>query len=222
MANELYLMAEPREIHGKKVKTLRREGLIPGVVYGPVMDETVSVSVNSREFNKFFLAHGHSTIFTLKWDGASQPVLIREAQRDPVRQDILHIDFFAPNMNVKLRQSVPVVLHGHPDIEGGVLQHVLNEVEVEALPANLPSELVVDISGLESIGDSVHVSNLVAPENVEIVTDGETLIASMIPEAVEPEPEEEVEGEEEEGAEGEEAEGEESESEESEGEGDEE
>lgn len=83
MANELILMAEPRDVHGKKVKRLRREGLIPGVVYGPVVDGTVSVSVNDRDFNKFFMAHGHSTIFTLKWDGGSQPVLVREVQRDP-------------------------------------------------------------------------------------------------------------------------------------------
>ena len=98
--DELVLMAEPREIHGKKVKRLRREGLVPGVVYGPVIDQTISVSVNEREFRKFFMAHGHSTIFTLKWDGGSQPVLIREVQREPVRQDMLHIDFFAPNMRV--------------------------------------------------------------------------------------------------------------------------
>jgi len=204
MADELILMAEPREIHGKKVKRLRREGLIPGVVYGPVIDETISVSVNSRVFNKFFMTHGHSTIFSLKWDGGNQPVLIREVQRDPVRQDILHIDFFAPNMNVKLRQTVSVSLHNHSDeIEpGAVLQHVLNDIEVEALPANLPNEIVVDISGLTAVGDSIHVSDIVAPENVEIITDPETTIASIIHQVVEAEPEE---GEEGEAAEGEES-----------------
>src|SRR5690554_7845762 len=137
MSDELILMAEPREVHGKKVKRLRREGLIPGVVYGPVVDGTVSVSVNSRDFNKFFMAHGHSTIFTLKWDGGDQPVLIREVQRDPVRQDILHIDFFAPNMKVKLRQNVSVYLDGDVDVAGGSLQHAITEIEVEALPSDL-------------------------------------------------------------------------------------
>lgn len=197
MADELVLMAEPREIHGKKVKRLRREGLVPGVVYGPVMDETVSVSVNEREFYKFYMAHGHSTIFTLNWDGGSRPVLIREVQMEPIRQEMLHIDFFAPNMNVKLRQSVPVALHGAPDeVEaGGVLQHVLNEIEVEALPADLPSEIVVDVSGLRNIGDSVHARDVEAPANVEIVTDPDTTIASVILQVVEAEPtdEEEVE-----------------------------
>lgn len=205
MANELVLMAEPREIHGKKVKRLRREGLVPGVVYGPVVDGTVSVSVNEREFRKFYMAHGHSTIFTLTWDGGKQPVLIREVQVDPVRQDMLHIDFFAPNMKVVLRQSVPVSLHGgSDDIEaGGVLQHVLNEIEVEALPADLPSEIHVDISGLTSVGDSLHVRDIVAPESVTIVTDPDATVASVILQTVEEEPVAEEEGEE--GAEGEEA-----------------
>jgi large subunit ribosomal protein L25 len=211
MANELILMAEPREIHGKKVKRLRREGLVPGVVYGPVLDETVSVSVNEREFRKFFISHGHSTIFTLKWDGGSQPVLIREVQRDPVRQDMLHVDFFAPNMRVKLRQSVAVTFQHAADIDGGgVLQHVLNDIEVEALPSDLPSEIIVDVSSLTSIGDSLHVRDIVAPENVEIITDPDSTVASVIAQAVETEEgEEEVE---EEAAEGESAEGGEEES----------
>lgn len=195
MANELILMAEPREIHGKKVKRLRREGLVPGVVYGPVIDETISVSVNEREFRKFYMAHGHSTIFTLTWDGGSQPVLIREVQVEPVRQDMLHIDFFAPNMTVTLRQSVPVSLHGAAEeVEaGGVLQHVLNEIEVEALPSDLPSEIHVDISGLTSVGDSLHVRDIQAPENVTIITDPDTTVASVILQVVEEEPTEEVE-----------------------------
>lgn len=207
MADELILMAEPRTIHGKKVKRLRREGLVPGVVYGPVLDETISVSVVDRDFNKFFLAHGHSTIFTLKWDGGEQPVLIREVQVDPVRRDALHIDFFAPNMNVKLRQSVSVTLHSASEEmeEGAVLQQVLNEIEVEALPANLPSEIGVDISNLTSVGDSIHVSDIEAPENVDIITDPESTVASVIYQVVEEEPEEEGE-EGEEAVEGEEAE----------------
>ncbi|HVL26480.1 MAG TPA: 50S ribosomal protein L25 [Thermomicrobiales bacterium] len=191
MADELILMAEPRTIHGKKVKRLRREGLVPGVVYGPVVNETVSVSVSSRVFSKFYMNHGHSTIFTLKWDGGSQPVLIREVQIDPVRRDIIHIDFFAPNMNVKLRQSVAVALHNVGDHEG-VLQHVLNEVEVEALPADLPAELVVDASGLAAVGDAIHVRDLTAPQGVELVSDPDAVVASLVAEAA-PTAEEEAE-----------------------------
>jgi len=219
MADELILMAEPRDVHGKKVKRLRREGLIPGVVYGPVVDGTVSVSVNDREFNKFFMAHGHSTIFTIKWDGGSQPVLVREVQRDPIRQDILHIDFFAPNMNVTLRQNVAITLTGAVEITGGMLQQALNELEVEALPADLPSEITLDVSELTEIGNTIHVSEIPAIDKVEFITDPETVIASVVAEAVqEEEPTEDEEGEAEEGEESEGAEGEESEGDEEAGE----
>ena len=206
MANELVLMAEPRIVHGKKVKTLRRQGLIPGVVYGPVVDGTVSVSVNSRDFNKFFMAHGHSTIFTVKWDGGSQPVLIREVQRDPVRQDILHIDFFAPNMKVTLRQNVALNLQHPADVTGGMFQHALFEIEVEALQSVLPSEIQVDVSSLTKIGDTLHVSDLPAIDKVTFITDEHAVIASIVAEAVqEEEPVEEEEGEVTEGEEGEES-----------------
>ena len=202
MSDELILMAEPRVVHGKKVKKLRREGLIPGVVYGPVVEDTVSVSVNSRDFNKFFMAHGHSTIFSLKWDGGDQPVLVREVQRDPVRQDILHIDFFAPNMNVKLRQAISVSLSGEVDVTGGVLQQTVTEVEVEALPSDLPSEITIDATSLEAIGDTITVADIPAMDKVEIITEVETVIASIVAEAVQEE--EPTEDEDAEVAEGEE------------------
>lgn len=198
MANELILRAEPRTVLGKKVRRLRREGLVPGVVYGPVVRETVAVSVSRREFDRFFRDNGHSTVFTLEWDGGRQPVLIREVQSDPVTRNALHIDFFAPNMRQVLRQFVPLVLHNPNADAEGVLQTILTEIEVEALPANLPHQLDADISGLVAVGDNLHVSDITLPENVRIVTDSEELVASLVPEAVEEEPEEEeaVEGEE--------------------------
>jgi large subunit ribosomal protein L25 len=199
MADELILRAEPRTIHGKKVRRLRREGLVPGVVYGPVVTDTVSVSVNRREFERFFMRNGHSTIVSLVWEGGKQPVLIREVQIDPVSRDPLHIDFFAPNMSVVLRQFVPIVLQHASDHEG-VLQTILTEAEIEALPSNLPHQLDVNISGLVKIGDAIHISDVTLPENVTLITAPDELIASLVAQAVE----EEDEGEEAE-AEGEEA-----------------
>lgn len=210
MADELILMAEPRTVHGKQVKRLRREGMIPGVVYGPVVDNTISVTVDRRAFDKFYWQHGHSTIFKLKWDGGEETVLIREVQTDPVRQDPLHIDFFAPNLRVKLRAMVPVVLHNANPEMSGVLNTIISEVEVEALPMDLPHQLDADISGLSEVGDHVRVEDLTVPGNVELITHGEETIATVVAEAVEEEPEEEVaEGEEGEEVEGEAAEGEE-------------
>jgi large subunit ribosomal protein L25 len=195
MADELILMAEPRTVHGKQVRRLRREGLVPGVVYGPVIDSTVSVSVERRVFDKFYMQHGHSTIFKLRWDGGEQTVLIREVQVDPIRQDPLHIDFFAPNLRVKLRAMVPVVLHNaNADMEG-ILNTILSEVEIEALPMDLPHQLDVDISGLTAVGDHVRVEDITLPAKVELVTSGEETIATVVAETVEEEPEvEEAEG----------------------------
>lgn len=207
MSDKLILRAEPRDVHGKKVKRLRREGLVPGVVYGPVVDDTVSVSVNRREFDKFYQRAGHSTVFTLEWEGGNQPVLIREVQVDPVTRNPLHIDFFAPNMRVVLRQMVPVVLV-NLGVHSGVLQTILNEVEVEALPANLPQQLEIDAAGLAEVGDALHASDLVLPSDVALITAGEELIASLVAEAAEEAEEAAEVAEGAEGVEGEAAEGE--------------
>jgi large subunit ribosomal protein L25 len=184
MADALILRAEPRDVHGKKVRRLRREGLVPGVVYGPVVEGTISVSVIRRDFERFYHRSGHSTVFTLEWDGGSQPVLIREVQVDPVSRDPLHVDFFAPNMRVVLRQTVPVVLHNLGDHEG-VLQNILSEVEVEALPSDLPHQIDVDASSMNSVGDALHVGDLAAPANVTIITGDDELIASLVAQAAE-------------------------------------
>jgi large subunit ribosomal protein L25 len=184
MADELILRAEPRAIHGKKVKALRREGLVPGVVYGPVVESTISVSVNRRDFDRFYMANGHSTVFTLEWDGGRQPVLIREVQVDPVTRNSLHIDFFAPNMRVVLSQSIPVVI-SHVGAHEGVLQTVLTEVMVEALPADLPQQIDADATGLANVGDAIHAKDLPLPQGVTLITDGEELVASLVAEAAE-------------------------------------
>ncbi|MEJ7840022.1 MAG: 50S ribosomal protein L25 [Thermomicrobiales bacterium] len=208
MADELTLRAEPRTVFGKKVGRLRREGLVPGVVYGPVIKDTIAVTVNARDFGRFYNRIGHSTVFSLAWGDESQPVLIREVQIDPVRGNHLHIDFFAPNMRVKLRQTVAVVIHNHHADAQGMLSQPVTEIEVEALPADLPSQIDIDISALLEIGDQFKVSDVVTPSGVEIITDPEETIASLIAEALdEPEEEEEeaAEGDEEAGEDGAEA-----------------
>ena len=189
--DELILMAEPRTVVGKQVKRLRREGLVPGVVYGPGLssDGTVQVSVNQREFVRFYMAHGHSTLFTLNWDGGRQQVFIREVQEEPVKRVPLHIDFFAPNLLKALVASVPVVLRRLPDRHEGVLTQVRSEIEVSALPTVLPHEIDVDASGLLNVGDALHVSDLTLPPGVTVVTPADEVIALVAAETVE-EPEE--------------------------------
>lgn len=200
MANQEF-PAQRRTVLGKQVKRLRREGLIPGVVYGPVVEETVPVSVDFREFVKFYQRTGHSTLFDLRWEDGSQSVFIREVQNDPVRRTPIHIDFFAPNLRRPVRALVPLVLHNPPQLTAAVLTESRTDIEVEALPANIPAQIAVDVSGLEQPGDAIRVGDLTMPENVTAVTDAGELLVLI--EAVYAEP---VAVEEEEAAESAEAE----------------
>lgn len=196
--DELILRAEPRTVVGKKVKQLRRDGLVPGVIYGPGLDaeSTLQVTVNRREFDKFYLAHGHSTLFTLEWEGGKQQVFIREVQEEPVKRSPLHIDFFAPNLRRELVAPVPVVLRHAADHNEGMLSQIRTEVEVSALPRNIPHEIDADVSGLVAIGDQLRVGDLTMPKGVTAVTAEDEVIALIAPERVaEPEPEVEAEGE---------------------------
>jgi len=197
---ELILRAEPRTILGKKVKQLRRNGRIPAVVYGPVLSETVSVSVDSREFDRFYHRAGHATLFTLKWEGGEQAVVIRDVQMDPVRQIPIHADFFAPNLRVVLTASVPINFHNEPEITDAILTHNLNELQVSALPAEIPQHIEVDLSSMTAVGDSVRAGDVSLPAGVTLITPEDEIIAILSGVAAAEEPEE-VEAADEEAAE---------------------
>jgi large subunit ribosomal protein L25 len=200
--SEPTLMAEPRSVVGKKVKRLRKEGKVPAVVYGPTLTETVQVSVNERDFAKFYHQHGHATLFDLKCDGQSWPVFIRDVQVDPVRWNPIHVDFFSPNMMKEINTSVPVNLQNVP--EGpGIFSQQLSEIVVHGLPSNIPHRIVVDCSVLQEIGDAIRVADLAGITDISIVTNADEIIAMLAapvieveePEAVEEGEEAEVEGE---------------------------
>ena len=191
----LTLAAEPRTILGKKVKQLRRQGGVPGVVYGPVVAETVAVTVNAKEFTRFYHVNGHSALFTLQWGSGQQTVFIRDVQLDPVKQTPVHVDFFAPNLRVDLTASVPVILHNADPDAAGILTHDRTEIEVRGLPAAIPHQIDVDVAGLVEVGDSVRVSDLTMPEGIVAITAEDELIAHLVAETVEPEPEVEETGE---------------------------
>jgi large subunit ribosomal protein L25 len=179
--DELILMAEPRTVVGKKVKQLRREGLVPGVVYGPGLSAagTVQVSVNRREFERFYMTHGHSTLFELRWNGGSQQVFIRDVQEEPVKRMPLHVDFFAPNLRAALIAPVQVVLR-HPDERhAGILTQIRADIEISALPRDFPQEITADASHLSSVGDALRVSDLQLPPGVTAVTGADELIAMI-------------------------------------------
>lgn len=185
MAQELILMAEPRTVLGKHNRALRREGQVPGVVYGPTIKGTVQVSVNRRDLDRFYQAHGQSTLFTLKWDGGSEQVFIREVQVEPARHTSLHVDFFAPNLTKELTAHVPVVLHHHDARAEGVLMQVLESIEVRGLPAEMPHQLDADIAKLMAVGDALHVSDIPLPGSIQAITPPDTIVATVVASAAE-------------------------------------
>jgi large subunit ribosomal protein L25 len=189
MANQ-QLEAQVRTVIGKKVSRLRREGRVPGIIYGPVIQETVPVSVDRRDFVKFFRANGHATLLDLTWDGNTRSVFIREVQLDPIRQEPLHIDFFAPNLRRPVRAMVPLVLHNPVNTSEAILTEQRTEIEVEALPADIPHQIDIDVSGLSRPGDAIRVGDLSLPREVVATTDAAEIVVLMeavyrAPEAVE-------------------------------------
>ncbi len=193
MARELILMAEPRTVLGKQVKALRREGLVPAVVYGPAASPTVQISVNRKELERFYQVHGGSTLFTINWGEGSKQVFIKEVQVDPVRRTPLHVDFFAPNLLKELTSRVPVVLHNLSALAEGILTVSMSEVEVRALPSAIPHQIDVDISNMLHAHDSLRAADLQLPAGVTLITDPEIVLATLVAAAVEAEtPEEEA------------------------------
>lgn len=191
---DLILRAERRTVLGKQVKRLRREGQVPGIVYGPVIDETVPVSVDRKSFERFYQTNGHATLFTLEWDGGKETVFIRDVQQNPIKRQSIHVDFFAPNLRKVLRTMVPIAFHNPNPDAIGILTHLRNEVEVEGLPRDIPHQLDLDLSGLLNVGDALRVSDLTLPRGITATLDEEETLVTLAAETVEPEPEvEEVE-----------------------------
>jgi large subunit ribosomal protein L25 len=184
---EQILRAEPRTVVGKKVKALRREGLIPGVVYGPVVDGTIQVSVDRREFERYYRAIGLNTLFRLELEGKFHSVMIREVQVEPVRWAPLHVDFFAPNLLQEIVTSVNVT-HGEPSQDlVGMVNQVITEIQVRGLPADIPMHVIADISGLRGGGEHVTAGDLPLPKGITLVTPAdETVITILAPRLAEP------------------------------------
>ena len=221
------LKVAPRESFGsRESRRLRGEGLVPGVVYGEGGDAR-PFQVAERDVRNL-IAEGQA-LFDVEIEGQSAvPVVVKEQQHHPVRDQLIHIDLHEVRLDTAITAMVPVELEGSTDApgvkEGGVLEHVTREVEVEALPTEIPEGLVADVSEMD-IGDTLPLTAVVPPEGVKFTAEDleEVTIATLSPPRVEEEPEVEEEvlvGEDGEPIEPEEgAEGEEGEAAEGEGEG---
>ncbi|MEA3357381.1 MAG: 50S ribosomal protein L25 [Patescibacteria group bacterium] len=187
MMEEVLLQVSKRDVVGKQVKTLRRDGLLPAILYGRGIS-SIPISINSREANKILSAITSSNLVVLDIDGDKHTTLVREKQRDPVTGEVLHMDFYEISMTEKLRTNVGLEFQGEsPAVKElmGVLVTVMESLEIECLPQDLPNQIVADLSTLEEIGDSLYVRDISLPPNVELISDIDGLVVVISPPAVE-------------------------------------
>lgn len=199
MTKHPQLKAKKRKTFGKKVKHLRREGVLPANIYGKNV-KSLAIEVGLLEFEKLKSHVGETEILDLEVadEKKARPTLIHNLQTDPVSGKPLHIDFLQVDLTEKVTIAVPVKLVGEaPTVkEGrGVLLELKNELEVEALPEDLPLEFEVDISNLSQINDAILVKDLKLPKGVEVKVDPEELICKIESQQVEVEEEKKVEEE---------------------------
>jgi len=184
------LNVEKRDKAGKGIaRTLRRQGLIPAIIYRG--GDSLPIAISKKAMAEFIdTTAGEHTVVNLKFaDGDTKLAILKEYQTDPIMGDILHTDFFEISLTEKVNVNVRIMTPGEPigvKRDGGILQHVLREIEIKCLPDKIPGHLEVDISKLE-IGQSIHVRDIKVEEGIDILTPLEEVIVNVVAPAVDKE-----------------------------------
>lgn len=198
------LIVEKRKIKGRKVKKLRKEGILPANIYGR-KTKSLAVQTSLKEAEKVFAQVGETGLveLTVKGEKQPRPVLLHNPQYDPVSNQLIHLDFYQVDLSEKVTATVPIEVSGEaPAVEKGegILVMVMDEVEVEALPTDLPEKFVVDVSSLEKVDDAITIADLKTGKEVEIKAAPDQVVVKIEPPTKEeeaPPPAEEEEKEEE-------------------------
>lgn len=175
------LTATRRTVTGKQVGQLRRAGELPAVVYGPTLKPT-AIQLNAREAARVFRRVHGAQLIDLEVEGATHKVLVHDLQRNAVRGDFLHADFYAVDMDRPIRVRLPIRLTGSSfAVTGlsGILVRGLPEIEVECLPGDLITEVSADLSVLKEIGNAIHIKDLTLPATIKVLTDPEDSVARV-------------------------------------------
>lgn len=183
MADKFTLEAQPRTITGKKVSQLRRQGLVPAVVYGARI-APVHVQIPYRPLEVTLMKAGGTRLIDLKVDGKTLSVLAREVQRDVLRANIKHVDFFAVDAATKIRVDVPLhFVNESAAVESnlGVLTTGPASLSIETLPSKLLSRIEIDLTRLSNVGDTLYVRDLTLDEGIQIMNDPDEMIARISP-----------------------------------------
>jgi len=203
------LKVSTRDTLGKKVRFLRRKGLTPANLYGPNI-ESIPLQVETTLLKRLIARVGRNALVTLRVDGKPRVVMIRDIQRNPLTDDLLHVGFFQVEMTHRVRTEVPLLFLGDAPAaksSRGILLQDLTALQVEALPGELPRNIEVDLSGLEEIGQTIHVRDIPVSDTLEVLNDPDQVVVRVMETRVEVEevvaakeeeeapPEEEAEGE---------------------------
>jgi len=177
------LSAKIRKDLGRKNNSLRDQGMIPAVVYGPG-EKNISLELNYADFQKVFKEAGESSLIELKVEGEKEKklVLVHEIQKDPVSDKFIHIDFFQASLKEETEVMIPLVFEGEaPAVKdlGGTLVKNFSEIEVKALPQNLPHEIKIDISGLKNFGVHILIKDIKLPNGVTILKKSDEIVVSV-------------------------------------------
>lgn len=185
MAEEYLLTAELRTVRGKQVSQLRRAGSIPAILYGSHVRTPLPLKIEEKTLKQVIAKAGQNRLITLTVDsGAPRLVLTREVQRNPLTGRIVHVDFQEVSMTEKLTTEVALVLVGtSPAVTRGegLLIHGLSTVQIRVLPTDLIPQIEVDVSGLETLNQSIFVKDLKVSEKIEILTPGDEMVAKVVP-----------------------------------------
>lgn len=175
------LKVEKRTVLGKKVKNLRKDGVLPANIYGKGI-KSESVSVKLKDFEAIYKETGETGLVELQLDDQTRPVLIKNLQLEYVERNPVHVDFYQVNLKEKVKTMVPIEVVGEPKAvtdKLGLLLTPISEVEVEALPADLPEKIEVNVENLAAVGDQITVSQLKVPSTVTILTDSEQVVVKI-------------------------------------------
>lgn len=175
------LTVEKRKVLGKKVKKLRREGILPANIYGKDI-KSLAVALPQKEFEKVFKEVGETGLVDVAVNGEVKPVLIHNVQIEPLSNQYLHADFYQVNLKEKIKAMVPVVIIGEAKAvldKVGIVLQPLSEIEVEALPEDLPEKIEVNVEKLANLEEQIAVGDLKAMPGVEILTDPEQVVVKI-------------------------------------------
>lgn len=179
----LSLKTKIRTKFGRKTNLLRKQGVLPAILYGPEI-KNIPLEISEKEFEKVFQKVGESSFILLETERKNYEVLIHEIKRDPLTEKILHVDLYYPSKAEKVNIVVPLVFENEEETQKTLTGTLLKEfwnLEIKSLPQNLPKEIKVDLSKLKNVGDKIQIKDLEIPEGVEVLKNPEEIVALVVP-----------------------------------------